>query len=364
MSCRLRVGVLFGGCSGEHEVSLQSAEFVLEALDPERYEVVPIGITRGGQWLVSADPMRALREPGGGATGDISVPVALPNGGLRQADPAHSNGHLDVVFPVLHGPYGEDGTVQGLFELSGIPYIGSGVTGSAVGMDKGIANSVLRDSGLPIAGWMVVTRREVHDAPDLIEQRVGEQFDYPVFVKPCNLGSSIGITKLYDVDGLAPALRLAAEFDRRIIIEQAVSSAREIEVSVLGNEVPEASVCGEIIHSKEFYDYDAKYEDRTSQPVIPADLPTELADRIRGLALQAFRAVDGAGYARVDFLVDGESLEPFVGEINTIPGFTSISMFPKLWEATGVGNQELVSRLIELALDRHRDKQKTRRSRM
>ena len=362
MNRRLRVGVVFGGRSGEHEVSLRSASFVLESLDPELYEVVPIGITRAGEWLLSADPMSVLTDGGERAADGLSLPAALPIAEVRRRAGAHSIGRLDVVFPVLHGTYGEDGTVQGLFELAGLAYVGSGVAGSAVGLDKGITNGVLRDSGLPVADWIIVTRRDIQHGLDRVRRQVEGGFDYPVFVKPCNLGSSVGISKAHDSTELAAALRLAAEFDRRVIVEQAVPSAREIEVSVLGNDAPEASVCGEVIPGNEFYDYAAKYVDGTSREVIPADLPAELSERLREMAVRTFRAVDAAGYARVDFLVDGESLDPIVSEINTIPGFTSISMFPKLWRASGVGDRELMSRLIELALERHQERRSLRRS--
>ena len=364
MRRRLRVGVLFGGRSGEHEVSLRSARFVLDSLDPHKYEAVPIGIAKDGEWLLTADPMRQLT---GGADEasvehDARLPVTLPTSAIEPGRVAGSVGRLDVVFPVLHGTYGEDGTVQGLFELARIPYVGSGVAGSAVAMDKGLANAVLRSEGLPKADWLVLPREEWQRDPEGTRSRIESRFGYPVFVKPCNLGSSVGITKVHGPEELGAALDRGGEYDRRLLVEQAVPSARDIEVGVLGNYAPEASVCGEIIPGNEFYDYSAKYINGTSREVIPADLPADAAERIRSMAVRAFLAVDAAGYARVDFLVNGETLEVFLSEINTIPGFTSISMFPKLWAASGLGHRELLDRLIELALEHHAERQGLRTS--
>ncbi len=359
---RLRVGVVFGGRSGEHEVSVRSAKFVLDSLDPEKYDVVPIGIDKRGEWLMSADPMPLLTGGEDRAAGNSSVPVQLPTGALRPRESAAAFGRLDVVFPVLHGPYGEDGTVQGLLELAGIPYVGAGVTGSAVCMDKALMKSVLRDHGLPVAPWVAFTQLAWREDSAGIRAAVEAQLGYPVFVKPSNLGSSVGVSKVHKPAELDAAVAEASEYDRRLIVEQAVPRAREIEVSVLGNERPEASLCGEIIPGNEFYDYDAKYLDETSRDVIPADLPAATAARIRELSLQTFRALDAAGFARVDFLLDATTLEVFVNEINTIPGFTAISMFPKLWEASGLGNRALLDRLIELALERHGERQALRTS--
>ncbi len=350
-SPRKRIGVIFGGRSGEHEVSLRSAQFVLESLDRDKYDVVPIGIGKQGEWLLDADPMRRLTaarpdEP------SASLPVALPTARA----PATTNGpagNLDVVFPVLHGTYGEDGTVQGLLELADLPYVGSGVTGSAVAMDKSIANAILRDHGLPVGTWHTFLARAWREDRSTVRAAIESRLTYPLFIKPCNLGSSVGVSKVHDASELAAAVDLAAAFDRRIIAERAVPNAREVEVSILGNDEPEASVCGEVVPAGEFYDYRSKYEDDRSQAIIPADLPHDLADEIRGHAVRAFRALDAGGYARVDFLVDAETLEPVIGEVNTIPGFTSISMFPQLWEASGVPARELMDRLIDLAIDRH-----------
>ena len=359
---RLRVGVVFGGRSGEHEVSVRSAKFVLDSLDPEKYDVVPIGIDKRGEWLMSDDPMPLLTGGERHAVGNSSVPVQLPTGSLKRSEAAASFGRLDVVFPVLHGPYGEDGTVQGLLELAGIPYVGAGVTGSAVCMDKALMKSVLRDHDLPVAPWVAFTRHAWRADSAEVRAAIDARLGYPVFVKPSNLGSSVGISKAHEPAELDAAVMEASQYDRRLIVEQAVPRAREIEVSVLGNERPEASLCGEIIPGNEFYDYDAKYLNPTTRDVIPADLPVATAERIRELAVQTFRALDAAGFARVDFLLDGATLEVFVNEINTIPGFTAISMFPKLWEASGLGNRALLDRLIELALERHGERQALRSS--
>ena len=348
---RRRIGVIFGGRSGEHEVSLRSAEFVLESLDRDTYDVVPIGIGKQGEWLLDADPMRRLTAAEPEMSG-ASLPVALPTA-RTPATSDGSVGNLDVVFPVLHGTYGEDGTVQGLLELSDLPYVGSGVTGSAVAMDKSIANAILRDHGLPVSTWHTFLARAWRGNPSTVRTAIETRLEYPLFIKPCNLGSSVGVSKVHDAAELDAAVDIAAAFDRRIIAEQAVPNAREIEVSILGNDEPEASVCGEVIPAGEFYDYRSKYEDDRSQAIIPADLPPDLADKIRGYAVRAFRALDAGGYARVDFLLDARTLEPVIGEVNTIPGFTSISMFPQLWNASGVSARELMDRLIDLAIDRH-----------
>ena len=355
---KLRVGVLFGGRSGEHEVSLRSARFVLDSLDPEKYEVRPIGITKTGEWLLDDDPMPLLEgvvEPGARpAQAPVSLPTRMPERPAGTLDAP-----LDVVFPVLHGTYGEDGTIQGLLDLADVAYVGSGVTGSAVGMDKAIQKRVLHAHGIPVAPSRVYTRRAWRADPESIRAEIEAELGYPVFVKPCNLGSSVGISKAHHADELGPAMDLAARYDRRLIVEAGIPNAREIEVSVLGNDEPEASVCGEIIPGNEFYDYDAKYLDDTSQECIPADIPNELAARIRRMAVEAYRAIDCAGFARVDFLVDGESFDVVLLEINTIPGFTEISQFPKLWRASGVDSRELLDRLIDLALERHADRRET-----
>ena len=350
---RLRVGVIFGGRSGEHEVSLRSAVSVMAALDRERYEVVPIGITRDGYWLVRGDPMALLRAE---VRGERQAP--RPAGGpLAQVSALLDQG-LDVVFPVLHGPYGEDGTIQGLLEMAGIPYVGAGVAASALAMDKGLFKDLMRAHGLPVVRYQTILRREWEEAPEAVLDRVEGALRYPIFTKPANLGSSVGVSKCRNRSDLLEGLMEAARFDRKLLAEEAVPHAREIEVSVLGNDKPEASLPGEIIPSREFYDYAAKYIDdgeAASQLLIPAPLTPEETERVRELAVRAYRVMDGAGMARVDFLMNGETGEFFISEANTIPGFTSISMYPKLWEATGLPFAALVDRLIELALARHRE---------
>jgi D-alanine-D-alanine ligase len=358
MSRKTRVGIIFGGRSGEHEVSLASARSVMRALAPTRYEIVPIGITHEGQWLTAGDPMARLA----GSARDTAE-TDLGNGSGRELVPGATAARLpavDVIFPVLHGPYGEDGTVQGLLELAGLPYVGCGVLASALAMDKIACKHVFLSAGLPVVAFAAISRREWETQREAALNRFETSLGYPAFVKPANLGSSIGVGKAVDRAGLAGALDEAAQYDRRLMVEAAVSHAREIECSVLGNDDPMASVPGEVVPSNEFYDYSAKYIDGNSQLLIPAPIPPETARRIREMAVQAFRAVDGAGLARVDFLMDGETGRVFLNEINTMPGFTDISMYPKLWEATGLAYPELVDRLIELALERHADKSRSR----
>ena len=379
---RLRVGIIYGGRSGEHEVSLASAAAVVANLDRARYEPVAIRIEKDGRWtladrpptavsaaetieqarLDSARAARPLREvhvvarPGEDTI--ITIDRRPAEAGGEGLDAARVTGlGLDVMFPVLHGPHGEDGTVQGLLELANVPYVGAGVLASAVGMDKAVAKTIFAAHGLPVAPWMELRRREWLADPDGIVDRVLARFALPVFVKPANLGSSVGISKAKDAGGLREAIALAAEFDRKLLVETAVPRAREIECAVLGNDEPEASVPGEIIPSREFYDYEAKYLDDRSVLVIPADLAAPLAEEVRRLSIAAFRAVDASGMARVDFLLDGGSGGIFLNEINTIPGFTTISMYAKLWAASGIGYAALLDRLIELALGRHAEKQ-------
>jgi D-alanine-D-alanine ligase len=367
MAKRIKVGVIFGGRSGEHEVSLVSAKGIMNAMDQEKYEIVPIGITREGRWIASGDPMKALEA----GTPEDSVPVALlgdpSQRGLMRLEASETAvtttrlSEIDVIFPVLHGPYGEDGTVQGLLELADVPYVGAGVLGSALGMDKALMKIVFRDHGLPVVKYLVIKRKEWERAPKGVMQRIEDTLDYPCFIKPANLGSSVGISKVHQWSELAPALDLAARYDRKMLAEQGVN-AREIEVSVLGNDDPIASVPGEIIPCREFYDYVAKYIDDRSELTIPADLPPETTQQIQKLAIEAYLAVDCAGMARVDFLLDKDSGQIYVGELNTIPGFTPISMYPKLWEASGIPYSELIDRLIELALERHADKSRSETS--
>jgi D-alanine-D-alanine ligase len=361
---KLRVGVIFGGRSGEHEVSLASAASVLSAIDPERYEVVPMGIAKDGQWLVGGDPLRALADAAGvrlalppasaSVTESASRAVArVPTaGGL----PAGVAARLDVVFPVIHGPYGEDGTLQGLLELADVAYVGANVLASAVGMDKATMKAVFRAHGLPVVPYLVIREHEWAEERELVAERVGRELGYPCFVKPSNLGSSVGISKVRHASALADAVALAFVHDRKVLVEHGVT-AREIEVSVLGNDHPEASVPGEIRPGKEWYDYEAKYTDGIAEVVIPAPLGDTLVREFQRLAVAAFRAVDAAGLARVDFFLEGDS-RIWVNEINTIPGFTRFSAYPRLWEASGLPYSKLVDRLIELALERHAGKRR------
>jgi len=377
MAKKLRVGILFGGRSGEHEVSLLSAASVLQAIDHSKFDVIPIGITKEGRWLASSDA-RGLLE------GDQSAVARRLRAGDPQATPGAKLLHegiptlmapvpgpqgpegkaIDVVFPVLHGTFGEDGTIQGLFELAGIAYVGSGVLGSSAGMDKDVMKRLFAEAGLPIVKHVTVLRAEWEKSPRKAVAQIEAALDYPVFVKPANLGSSVGISKAHDRKELGPALTLAARYDRKLIVEQAVGGkkgrAREVEVAVLGNDAPQASVVGEIIPGKEFYDYEAKYLSEGSVPVIPAELTRSESKQIREMAVAAFRACDLAGLARVDFLMEaGGRRRIYVNEVNTLPGFTQISMYPKLWEASGLNYKDLITRLIELGIERHAEKNRT-----
>ena len=349
---KLRVGVLFGGRSGEHEVSLRSARSVIGAFDPERYEIVPIGIDKQGRWLLGEASQLLLA----GSSSD-AMPAALV-----AAEPAvgivprtESLLDLDVVFPVLHGPLGEDGTVRGLLELAGVPYVGCGVLASAVAMDKAVCKALFAVHALPQVPYLVLLRKAWDADPDEVLAFVESQLAYPVFVKPANLGSSVGISKARNSSQLAAAIREAARYDRKLVVEAGVD-AREIEVSVLGNDEPIASVPGEVVPAREYYDYAAKYIDDDSELLIPAPLTAEQQAEVQRLAVQAYRIVDGAGMARVDFLLDRSSGDLYINEINTIPGFTSISMYPKLWEASGLPFNRLVDRLVELAVERQQDR--------
>lgn len=349
-----------------------SAASIMNAIDRERFEVIPVGITKDGRWLRPADAARALQDGldqvGGthvALTADPSVgrlvelgPADVPVTAGEGEAPGPAGGEIDVVFPVLHGPFGEDGTVQGLCELAGLPYVGSGVLGSAVGMDKVVMKALFLQAGLPVIGYRVFKRREWEGDRESILDRMEAELGYPCFVKPANLGSSVGVSKAGARGSLAAAVDEAARFDRKIIVERAVPGVREVECSVLGNDDPMASIPGEIVPCNEFYDYRAKYIDEGSQLFIPADLPRETAARVRRLALEAYLALDCAGMARVDFFLSAAG-EIYVNEVNTIPGFTKISMYPKLWEATGIGYSELITRLIDLALERQRDKMRS-----
>lgn len=356
---RMRVLVVFGGQSGEHDVSLRSAQTVMRALDPEKYEIVPVGITRDGAWLTGGDPMAALTAhsplfalPDGGELAAAEPPTESNPGA---ALPAVLSGQIDVVFPVLHGPMGEDGTIQGLLELSGMPYVGSGVLGSAVSMDKAIAKTILAQAGIPQAKWLTVLRRDWQRDPETIAASIERELGYPCFTKPANMGSSVGVAKVHNAGELAESIAMAARYDRRIVVEQGID-ARELEVSVLGNDEPIASVAGEVVPSREFYDYEAKYIDDDSALLIPAEIAPETLSELQRIAVQAFRALDLAGMARVDFFLERGTNRLLLNEVNTIPGFTSISMYPMLWEASGMPLSELVDRLIALAVERHGDR--------
>jgi len=393
---KIRVGVLFGGRSGEHEVSLLSAASVLNAIDKEKYEVVPIGITKDGRWLTAEHAENLLTgklviEPRHLRAGDpdLTQPAAVLARGeavVVPPEPVHRQSGLvpfqtdaglmrrasdrainvDVIFPVLHGTFGEDGTIQGLLELADIPYVGAGVLGSAAGMDKDIMKSLFIAAGIPIVKHVTVLRSAWERDSKKVERQVAK-LKYPVFVKPANLGSSVGISKVHNRKELGPAIEEAAKFDRKIVIEQGVGGnkekAREIECSVLGNDDPIASIPGEIVPVKEFYDYDAKYLDEGSQLIIPAKLTKAQTKKVQELAVRAFKAVDCSGLARVDFLMDPKTEKIYLNEINTMPGFTAISMYPKLWAASGLEYSDLIDRLIQLGIERHEDKKKNQYSR-
>jgi D-alanine-D-alanine ligase len=402
---KLRVGILFGGRSGEHEVSLLSAASVVNAIDKTKYEVVPIGITKDGRWLTAENAERLLKGEAQKAAGEgarstqatalrAGDPEATPgaavlasgesvvvppeptrrdaglapfqtDSSLRRASDRAIN--VDVIFPVLHGTFGEDGTIQGLLELADIAYVGAGVLGSAAGMDKDVMKSLFRAAGLPIVKHVTVLRGEFEREPKKVQKLVESKLKYPVFVKPANLGSSVGISKAHDRKELGPAIAEAAKFDRKIVIEQGVGGtkhkAREIECAVLGNDDPKASIAGEIIPSKEFYDYDAKYLSEGSEAVIPAKITKSEMKTVQRLAIAAFKAVDCTGLARVDFLMDSKSRKIFVNEINTMPGFTAISMYPKMWVASGLSYPALIDRLIQLGIELHEDKKRNQYSR-
>jgi D-alanine-D-alanine ligase len=382
---RLRIGVLYGGRSGEHEVSLASAAAVFANLDRHRYDPIPIRIEKDGRWTLADKPpiaasasdvieharveaarqVRSGREVHMVARPSDDTVLSIKRAAESAAEPSEAlvtGVHLDVIFPVLHGPYGEDGTIQGLLELSNVPYVGAGVAASALGMDKALMKVVFSAHGLPNCDWRVVLKHEWERRREEIGPNLERALGYPMFVKPANLGSSVGISKAKDLASLRDAIDLAGSFDRKIIIEAAVPEAREVECAVLGNDHPEASVPGEIIPSREFYDYEAKYLDEGSRTIIPAEIPSHTADEIRRLAIAAFQAIDCAGMARVDFLLSRTNGEVVINEINTIPGFTTISMYSKLWEASGVSYPALIDRLVELALERHAAKQQLRTS--
>jgi len=386
MAKKLRVGILFGGRSGEHEVSLLSAASVLKAIDRKKFDVVPIGITKDGHWLAAGEAQNLLEGAESTVVRQLRAgdPQTTPGAKLLQEgiptllapEPAGKSAaltagstrpaaaNLDVVFPVLHGTFGEDGTIQGLFELAGIAYVGSGVLGSAAGMDKDVMKRLFADARLPIVKHVTLLRAEWEQTPRKAIARIEAALKYPLFVKPANLGSSVGISKAHDRKELGPALTEAAKYDRKLVVEQGVggkkAKARELEVAVLGNDDPKASVVGEIVPGKEFYDYEAKYLSEGSVPVIPAKLTRAETKQIREMAVAAFRACDLSGLARVDFLMEPDGKRRiYLNEVNTMPGFTQISMYPKLWAATGLPYTELLTRLIELGLERYGEKKRT-----
>ena len=370
----VRVGVLFGGKSGEHEISLLSAQTVIGALDEAGYETVRLGITKTGEWLTGADPLAQLTSGKAKENGQASM---AGNGAALPASPptqfpllAHSEPlpPVDLIFPVLHGPYGEDGTVQGLLEMIEMPYVGCGVLASAVAMDKITAKSLFAAAGIPQVAYRTLLRRKWAGNPnaathgshrETLLDELESALPYPLFVKPANLGSSVGISKANDRTELAHAIEFACHYDRKVLVEAGVLEARELEVSVLGNDEPRASVVGEIVPANEFYDYEAKYLDKGSRLLIPADIPPALAEEIRLLAVRAFQALDGSGLARADFLLGADG-QLFLNELNTMPGFTASSMYPKLWEASGVPLSQLVGSLVEMALERHADRRQNR----
>ncbi|WKZ47275.1 MAG: D-alanine--D-alanine ligase family protein [Anaerolineales bacterium] len=349
MTNKLRVAVIFGGRSGEHDVSLMSARSVLSVLDPAKYEVTQIGITREGKWLTGDDVIGSFEN---GKLDGLEHFVLSP-------DPSDSMHDIDVFFPVLHGTFGEDGTIQGLFEMADAAYVGAGVVGSAVGMDKGIFKEVMCANNIPVVESVIAMRGDIEKNMQTVIEKAEKVGAYPLFTKPANLGSSVGVTKCHNRSDLQEGLMEAAQFDRRVLIERGVTDAREIEVSVLGNEEPVASVCGEVLPSREFYSYESKYIDGTSGLEIPAKLPKDVTEQIREYAVRAYQLIDCAGMARVDFFVEKDTNKIYLNELNTIPGFTKISMYPKLWEASGLPYAKLVDRLIELAMQRKAERDRT-----
>lgn len=366
---KLRIAVLFGGRSGEHDVSLMSARSVIAALDTARYEVIQIGITLDGNWLTGANTLEAF-ESGNIQDLDRVVPPSEPAHqslyvvrSTKTGDVLETLAGVDVFYPVLHGPFGEDGTLQGLLELADVAYVGAGVAGSSVGMDKGIFKDVMRANGIPIVESILVLRGEIENDMNAVIEKAEKLGAYPLFAKPANLGSSVGISKCNSRSDLGEGLMEAARYDRRVVIERGIGNVREVEVSVLGNEDPQTSVCGEVLPSREFYSYESKYVDGTSGLIIPSSLPVEVTDKIREYAVRAYKAIDCAGMARADFFVDNDTNQIYLNELNTLPGFTSISMYPKLWQASGVTYPQLVDRLIELALERKAQRDHTERRR-
>lgn len=366
---RLRVGVIFGGRSGEHEISLMSAASVLSVLDEQKYNVIQVGVSHDGVWLSGENVLDALSRGDTSSLDVVTLPPDPVNHGLYRfksgknnlkTDPVELISTLDIVFPVLHGSFGEDGTLQGLLEMADVTYVGAGVLGSAVGMDKALFRDVMLANNIPVVDSILILRSNIETDIDDAILRAESMSNYPLFVKPANLGSSVGVTKCHTRSDLIEGLMEAAQFDRRVLVQKAIN-AREIEVSVLGNDSPIASIPGEIIPSREFYSYEAKYIDDESELLIPAPIDGETADFARELALKAYKAIDCSGMARVDFFLEKDTGELFVNELNTIPGFTKISMYPKLWNASGITYPDLINRLIDLALERKSDRDRTSR---
>jgi D-alanine-D-alanine ligase len=361
---RLKVGILFGGRSGEHEVSFCSASSVIEAIDKGKYEAIPIGISKSGYWISPEESRMALQT--GKVEGNDFIAWNSKFNEKRFIIISRKNNKihysfsekLDVIFPVLHGPYGEDGTIQGLLELMGIPYVGSGVTASSVSMDKELMKKIFQQAALPLTNWITIKRKRWDQERQKILDEIEKQLNYPLFVKPTNLGSSVGISKVQQVQELEHAINVAASYDRKIMIEEGVDNVIEVECSVLGNDEPEISMVGEVQPAGEYYDYDSKYIDQKTRLIIPARIPDDVANEVQKISKLAYLAIDAAGLSRVDFFVQKRlgSYKVYLNEINTIPGFTRVSMYPKLWEKSGIGFSELIDRLIQLALDRYRDK--------
>jgi D-alanine-D-alanine ligase len=359
---KLKIAVLFGGRSSEHEVSLMSARSVLSVLDADKYEITQVGITREGRWYTSTDAIVALEN---GKVDGLEHVVLSPDPSEQGLYVLRNTQYtkltdIDVVFPVMHGTYSEDGTMQGLLEMADVAYVGAGVVSSAVGMDKGIFKDVMIANNIPVVDTLVVLRREIEQDMGTVIHKAEELSEYPLFTKPANLGSSVGVTKCNNRSDLQEGLIEAASYDRRVLVQHGVKNAREIEVSVLGNDDPQASVPGEVLPSREFYSYESKYVDGTSGLVIPAPLPPEISERVREMAIRAYKAIDCAGMARVDFFVEKDTNAIYLNEVNTIPGFTKISMYPKLWAASGLPYPKLVDRLIELALERKAERSRTK----
>jgi len=354
---KTNVYVIFGGKSGEHEVSIRSARSVAEAIDKEKYTVIPLGIAKDGTWVYGEEADKALasyEKMDRGETKEVLPPLPV----ARELIELTKNEEFPpVVFPVLHGPYGEDGTIQGMLEMMNVPYVGSGVLGSSLGMDKVLQKQVFQQYGLPVVPFTWFLKKEWKDDRNTILAKIKKIGLFPYFVKPANLGSSVGISKAHNEKELFDAIEFAGMYDRKIIVEKGLEYIREIEVSILGNDEPEASVCGEITPSNEFYNYDAKYNDDTTQLAIPASISEDVQLRIQTIAKKAFQALDCSGFSRVDFFLEKKTNKIWLSEVNTIPGFTSISMYPKLWKATGISYKKLIGKLIELGIERWREKQ-------